>query len=169
VGTHQYVQISLLLSHHLRFDVAKLLNMNYSDAVQKKLVDTISSKLYNDDNWDLDDEWQAAYAHAGLKRFKIDKQLLGKMKQTEEHGEVVESTSSKDAKGSKSLFDKEDPELKIKIQNPEYLELQTVMRTTKSAAAVVASLQSGMKLMVPQLAVLGDSGYLFVHQLLYHI
>ena len=78
--------------------MAKLLNMDYSNEVQKKLVDKIASKLSCDDDWDETDEWQVAYKSCGLKRFKIDKQMLGSTTEKETHEETLESSSSKDGK-----------------------------------------------------------------------
>lgn len=144
---------------HERFDVAKLMNMDYSNDVQKKLVDKIAAQLPSDDAWDESDEWQKAYKSVGLKRFKIDKQLMGTVHETETHAGVIESSSSKDAKGpAKLLFEPEDSEVKIKIQNPEYQELQVHMRTSSSAAVAMSTLQTSLKTMLPKLVVLGASG-----------
>ena len=153
----------LLHNFYLRYDVAKLMNMDYSNDVQKKLVDKIASQLPCDEDWDDDDEWQKAYKSCGLKRFRIDKQLLSCSKETEEHTEVIESSSSKDGKGAmKSLFDKADPEVKIKIQNPEFVDLGNHVRTTKSAADAVAALIAQMKRLLPSLQVIsGDAGVQF--------
>ena len=155
----------LIHNFYLRYDVAKLMNMDYSNEVQKKLVDKIASQLPCDDEWDDDDEFQKAYKSCGLKRFKIDKQLLSCSKETEEHTEVIESSSSKDGKGAmKSLFDKDDPEVKIEIQNPEFVDLGNHVRTTKSAADAVAALIAQMKRLLPSLQVIsGDAGLHFVY------
>ena len=143
-----------------RFDVAKLLHMDYSNDAQKKLVDKFCSHLSRDDAWDEDDEWEKAYKSMGLKRFKIDKQVLGSVKNVEEHEEKLESSSSKDGKGAmKTLFDKADPEVQVKIQNPEHVDLSNHMKTTRSAASAIAALLSTMKNLLPTLQLIpGDAG-----------
>jgi len=41
----------LIHNFYLRYDVAKLMNMDYSNEVQKKLVDKIAAQLPCDDDW----------------------------------------------------------------------------------------------------------------------
>jgi len=141
--------------------VAKLLNMDYGNELQKKLVDKLAAQLPNDEDWDEDDEWQKAYKSCGLKRYKIDKKLMSSVKEIEEHGEVIESSGSKDGKGiTKSLFDKEDQSVKLEIKNPEYVDLANHVKTSKSAADAIAALVLQMKKMLPSLQVIpGDTGF----------
>jgi hypothetical protein len=73
---------------------------------------------------------------------------MSSVKEIEEHGEVVEASGSKDCKGSmKSLFDKEDPSVKLEIKNPEYVDLGNHVKTSKSAADAIAALVAQMKKM----------------------
>jgi hypothetical protein len=143
-----------------RFDLAKLMNMDYRDDLQKKLVDKIASQLTCDELWDEEDDFERAYKQCGLKRYKIDKKMLGSVKETEEHSETLESSSSKDGKGTmKALFEKDEAGVKIEIHNPKYLEVSNTMKTTKSAADAVAALVSQMKRMLPSLQIVtGDAG-----------
>jgi hypothetical protein len=85
---------------------------------------------------------------------------MSSVKEIEEHGEVIESSGSKDGKGSmKSLFDKEDQSVKLEIKNPEYVDLGNHVKTSKSAADAIAALVAQTKKMLPSLQVFpGDAG-----------
>ena len=134
--------------------MAKLCNMNYSDPVQKKLVNTICLSLDGDDKWDENDKFEKGFKAAGLKRYKLDKALLGKTKETDTFVEGMTSSSSKDGKGNgaKSISDFDGCKgVDIKIQNPAHVELMTLCKTTKSAAAAMSSIMQQFKTMLPSI------------------
>ena len=140
----------------LSFDVAALANMKMEIPAQKHLVEAICKGLEQDDEWDEDDVFEKAYKEAGLKRYKLDKKLLASKSQKESTMEHITSTSSKDIKGTpKALTGEADPV--VKIQNPEHLELTTLAKTTKSAAAAVSTLSQHFKKILPSLVVLDSS------------
>ena len=125
---------------------------------QKHLVEAICKGLEQDDDWDDDDDvFEKAYKEAGLKRYKLYKKLLASKSQKESSMEHITSTSSKDIiKGTpKALAGEADPV--VKIQNPEHLELTTLAKTTKSAAAAVSTLSQHFKAIIPSLLTMDSS------------
>ncbi len=131
-----------------RYDVAKLCNMNYENPFQKKLVDSICEGLPADDDWDETDAFEKAYKSNKLKRYKLDKALLTKEKETDVHKEVLSTLGEKDCKGSQPSLGN-TPSAPIKIQNPKHLDLMNAIKVTKSAAAATSSLTSLFKNILP--------------------
>lgn len=134
----------------LRYDVAKLCNMDYKDGIQKKLVDAICEKLPSDDDWDESNSFEAAFKSVGLKRFKLDKKILGQTSHKTVEGEEVTSSSSKDGKAApKAILDFQGGAPPIKVQNPVYFELSTVAKVTKSAITALGSHAQALKKILP--------------------
>lgn len=140
----------------IRYDVAALANLKVECPVQKKLVETICKGLEQDDEWDEEDVFQRGYKEAGLKRYKLDKKLLTSSSEKESYQEVVSSSSSKDVKAApKALLPGSEPN--IKIQNPEHVQMQNLVKTSKSASAAVSTLAGHFKRLLPSLLVMDSS------------
>ena len=134
----------------LRYDVAKLCNMDYKDAQQKKLVDAICAKLPSDEDWDTSNAFQQAFKSVGLKRYKLDKKLLGISAHKTIEGEELTSSSSKDTKAPpKAILDFQGASVPVKVQNPAYQELSLVAKVTKSASVALGSHSQALKKILP--------------------
>ena len=134
----------------LRYDVAKLCNMDYKDAQQKKLVDAICAKLPSDEDWDTSNSFEQAFKSVGLKRYKLDKKLLGISAHKTIEGEELTSSSSKDTKAPpKAILDFQGASVPIKVQNPAYQELSLVAKVTKSASVALGSHPQALKKILP--------------------
>ena len=150
--------LRIQINQHLRYDVAKLLNMDYKDETQKKLVDKICAKLDSDMDWDEDDQFEKCYKDWGFKRYKLDKKLLSRTEDTESFHETIASSSSKDGKGAlKSALEDKPDGIAIKIQNPTHVDLMTLTKTTKSAADAVSALVSQLKKLLPSLQMVSST------------
>jgi len=121
--------------------------------VEKKMVETICQGLEQDDDWDEADPFEKAYKSMGLKRYKLDKKQLSTSSEKESYQETVGSSSSKDVKAAPKALTS-DGGVEIKIQNPEYVQLQSTVKTSKSATAAVGALASQFKKLLPSLLVL---------------
>lgn len=147
----------------LRYDVAKLANMDYKDPIQKKLVDKICTKLEQDDDWDEEDDFEKAYKEMGLKRYKLDKKLLSVDANKETYKESLASSSSKECKSAPKALGSGEL-LQIKLQNPLHLEMITTSKTTKSAATAVSNLLNTVKGLLPSIITSSaDQGFFFIH------
>jgi len=122
--------------------------MNYDQAVQKKLVDSICESLPADDEWDETNAFEKAYKSNNLKRYKLDKLLLSKQVETDAHKEVLITSGTKDHKSSQPALGPPDKAV-IKIQNQKHVELLNLLKVTKSAASSASSLASLMRNLLP--------------------
>ena len=140
--------------------MAALCNMKLDDAVQKKLVEKICKGLRSDDLWDESDEFEKAYKECGLKRYRLDKKMLGTESTKDAH--VEDFSSQTGGQGKKNALDAASSSsssgatMSIKIQNPEYHNMLQTVKVTKSAAAAVGSLSSTLKTMVPGMQLVGE-------------
>ena len=141
--------------------MAELLNMDYGNELQKKLVDKICSKLECDDDWDEADDFQSACKEMGLKRYKLDKQLFSEEAFKETHKESLGSSSSKDYKAApKQLSLGDDLQVQIKVQNPAFQDMINTSKTTKSAAGATSAMLSNKGLLPAIITSAADSGML---------
>ena len=80
----------LIFKQQLRFDVAKLCNLpNLDNQEQSDLLIAILSELESDDCWDTEDTFEKAYLKMGLKRYRLNKQMLDTMSKETKDKELM--------------------------------------------------------------------------------
>lgn len=131
------------MSSEPRYDIAKMLNMDWKDPVESGILELVCSELESDDAWDSTIPLHRGYMKAGLKRFRIEKDLMARYSSTETNVEQISSTCEKAEKSS--ALERKEPECQVKIEHPQYVALTEVLRVCKSAETKVCGMLSLLK------------------------
>ena len=111
----------LIFKQQLRFDVAKLCNLpNLDNQEQNDLLIAILSELESDDCWDTEDTFEKAYTKMGLKRFRLNKQMLDTMSKETKDKELMTGGKEIGKKTAMGLLQKTKgpaAEVKIKLEH----------------------------------------------------
>lgn len=116
-------------SFGLRFDVARLLNLDLSTEEGKTIMEAVLSELAHDDKWG-DTPIERGYAKAGLVRYHIQHELLSQYTKKEGKSESVSTKGERFAKDGPSIL--EDTPM-VKLEFPKWHELQALAAVLRSA------------------------------------
>ena len=131
--------------------MADLLKMKHEDPVFKRLL----GRFPSDDNWDQDDQVEAAYAAEGLKRFCVETCLGLKKKQKVESDEKTFSSTASSGSKDKALVDiVNHPKPDVKLEVKELAVLKIDVEIIKSAEKKISKMISELKPLKAQLSAL---------------
>ena len=126
-----------------RYDIAKMLNMDWKDPIEGGILELVCSELESDDAWDSSIPLHRGYIKAGLKRFRIEKDLMARYSSTETNVEQITSSCEKAEKAS--ALERKEAACAIKIEHPQYVALTEALRVCKSAESKVCGMLSLLK------------------------
>ena len=131
--------------------MADLLKMKHEDPVFQRLLHHFPF----DDQWDLEDQVESAYAHEGLKRFSVDTCLGLKKRQKVESEEKTFSSTASSGSKDKALADCVNPRMPdVKLEVKELAVLRSNVEIIKSAEKKFSNMIADLKPMKASLAAL---------------
>ena len=114
----------------LRFDVARLLNLDQKTEEGKAVLEAVLSELAHDDKWG-DSPIEKGYAKAGLARYHIEHELLSQYTKKEGKTESVNTKGDRVAKDAPTML--ADTSCPVKLEFPKWHELQSLAVVLRSA------------------------------------
>lgn len=117
-------------SFGLRFDVARLLNLDLKTDEGRKILEAVLSELPHDHKWG-DAPIEKGYAKAGLARYHIEHEMLSQYTKKEGTMESVSTKGERSAKDAPSML--ADTPCHVKLEFPKWHELQTLAVVLRAA------------------------------------